>query len=160
MLKTKDGAFELYAVSDLPTETNVEIMLECRMLDGSVATVYSHRATLAPNESRMLQRYGIGQFANADFIEIKTNADGGVVHRNTFFFKPFRDMDLPDAEIKAEISNGEIALTADAPAFFVALDAPCLFSDNNFTLLPGETRFVRFSGDASALTIRHLRQTY
>ena len=160
MLKTKDGAFELYAVSDLPMESSIEITLDCRMLDGSVAAVHSQQATLAAGESRMLHRYGIAQFANADFIEIKTNSEGGIVHRNTFFFKQFCDMELPDAEIKAEISNDVIALTTDAPAFFVALDAPCLFSENNFTLLPDEMRLIRFFGEPSALTIRHLRQTY
>ena len=54
---------------------------------------------------------------------------------------------LPDATVKAETSVRDgrlvVTLTTDKPAYFVWLTAPgARFSDNSFTLLPGETKEV------------------
>ena len=54
---------------------------------------------------------------------------------------------LPDATVKAEtaVRDGRlvVTLTTDKPAYFVWLTAPgARFSDNSFTLLPGETKEV------------------
>ena len=64
-----------------------------------------------------------------------------------------------------------VVLTTDKPAFFVWADTPHIpgtFSDNSFTLYPGQPVRLTFtpkgneSFDAfkSALTVKHLRQTY
>ncbi|MBR6055038.1 MAG: glycoside hydrolase family 2 protein [Bacteroidales bacterium] len=54
---------------------------------------------------------------------------------------------LPDATVKADtaVRDGRlvVTLTTDKPAYFVWLTAPgARFSDNSFTLLPGETKEV------------------
>lgn len=88
------------------------------------------------------------------------------------------------SEVVAADPPGGLAvrLSSDAPAFYVALDAPGLegrWEDNLFTLLKGETRTVRFfpkkEGEAkvgkeasapsaadlrAALRVNHLRGTY
>ena len=136
---------------------------------------------LSPGESRLIQRYEAGHFSKFapehHFLELFTEAKGKkseslYLHRNSFFFAPFRDMTLPDAKIQvAFIKENEISLTTDTTAFFVVLDIenlPGTFSDNNFTLLPGEIRKIRFqpkqdrfSADLMhKLSICHLRQTY
>ncbi|MBR6346460.1 MAG: DUF4982 domain-containing protein [Bacteroidales bacterium] len=56
--------------------------------------------------------------------------------------------DVPDANVSAKVfpRDGEwvVSLTTDKPAYFVWLSAPGVkrFSDNSFTLLPGETKEV------------------
>ena len=72
--------------------------------------------------------------------------------------------DVPDATVKAESSvrDGKwiISLTTDKPAYFVWLSAPGVkrFSDNSFTLLPGETKEVEAIGPdrPGALSVTHL----
>ena len=65
----------------------------------------------------------------------------------------------------------EITLTTDKPVFFLTLemkDLDGVFSDNSFTLIPGEPGTVVFTpakGQKKAaspemLIIRHLRQSY
>lgn len=80
-----------------------------------------------------------------------------------------KDCDLPDANVKARafFADGKnfVSLSTDAPAYFVWLTVPGLkghFSDNCFTLLPGEERILCFEGEASheefanALKLTHL----
>ena len=77
---------------------------------------------------------------------------------------------LPDATVTAETSVRDgrlvVTLTTDKPAYFVWLTAPgARFSDNSFTLLPGETKEVTVIPSASSvipseakesITITHL----
>ena len=180
MLKTPEGKYELYAVSDLAEECEVTIREDCLSLSGIVAESHRHHVTLSPGESRLVQQYDAeyfsGFFPEQHFIELYTMAKGAggkcYSHRNSFFFAAFRDMMLPDAEIQVQVrDDNTISLTTDLPAFFVTLDAcgvPGIFSDNNFTLLPGETREINFQRKEpvsteklkSRLTVCHLRQTY
>ena len=63
-----------------------------------------------------------------------------------FFFADFKALPLPDPEIKTRrIDEFSWEFSADAPAFFVALDcdSPVVWSDNGFTLLPGRPRVIR-----------------
>ena len=60
----------------------------------------------------------------------------------------------PDA-LRTDASGFRVTLSADAPAFFVWLDAPGVrgeFSDNSIALLPGEPRTVAFSPKDPATT--------
>ena len=98
------------------------------------------------------------------------------------FFTEYKRCEIAKAAVRAEVTAGTggrgitVALTTDAPAFFVSLDAtgmPGEFEDNCFTLVPGAPRVVGFAprgvGDKGrpslaefrrALSVRHLRDTY
>ena len=185
ILKKDDGSLELHAVSDIPEEVEWELLLECRAMDGTIISSQRIRALLQPNESRLLRQFRDDDFTklpdNAHFYTLTTCATTRqsrqvMRHENAFFPAPFRDMELPEVTISPEVFKDNeglcVKLTSDAPAFFVALDAPGLqwahFSDNNILLLPGASTIIRFTADspctqeevAASLSIRHLRQTY
>lgn len=80
-----------------------------------------------------------------------------------------RDCGIPLANVtaKAFFADGKnfVRLTTDTPAYFVWVEAKGLkghFSDDCFTLLPGEERIICFEGDADpeafgkALSVTHL----
>ena len=84
------------------------------------------------------------------------------VHRNEWFFAPFKDCPVEDASITigtAESASCQVTLSTDKPAFFVWVNATGVrgeFDDNSFTLLPGEPRTLAFApkGPVAAETFR------
>ncbi len=75
------------------------------------------------------------------------------------------------ADVAAAGSGFTVELSTDMPAFFASVDVegiPGELDDNCFTLLPGAPRRLTFTPRApvtlarlrSALTVRHLRNTY
>jgi len=79
-------------------------------------------------------------------------------HRNDYFPTPFRDMALMAPDVTADVrdENGiwKVTLKTDIPAFFVWANVKGIrgeFSDNSFTLLPGEPvtlRYIKRGDDA------------
>ncbi len=69
---------------------------------------------------------------------------------DTLFLERWKRCPLQKASIQAEIlPSGQISLTSDKPAFYVAVDLPGtkgFFSDNMFTLIPGRKKTVSFTG--------------
>lgn len=101
---------------------------------------------------------------------------GGVTHHNTHFFTEYKRCELRPAAVAVGVKPApggafDVTVTADQPAFFVALNADGIrgeFDDNGITLLPGGARTLRFTPKQAvtkaaftkALSVRHLRQTY
>ena len=81
---------------------------------------------------------------------------------------PYRKVDLPDPGLEARIAEDRLGLSvtlrAERPAFHLMLTASAAsgrFSDNAFSLMPGEMRTVRFLGAApppATIQIRHLQE--
>ena len=85
-------------------------------------------------------------------------------------------MNLAEAKVQLEAAEKggvcTMTLTADKPAFSVWVDAFGIhgeFSDNHFTLLPGEPRTLNFiprdpkttfDDFRKSLTVKHIRETY
>ena len=115
------------------------------------------------------------------FLMLTLEAEGQAV-TSELFFTEYKRCEIAKAAVRAEVTactGGRgimVALTTDAPVFFVSLDAagiPGEFEDNGFTLVPGAPRVVGFAprgvGDKGrpslaefrrALSVRHLRDTY
>lgn len=103
-------------------------------------------------------------------LRVEDGAAAGApeIFANDCFFVPFKDSPLEDARIEVAAGGFEVTLRTDKPAFFVWLDAPGIrdeFSDDSFTLLPGEPRMLAFrpkdpsvsvEAFAGALTVAHL----
>jgi len=71
--------------------------------------------------------------------------------RNDAFFAPFKTMNLAPARVTKtcteEAGVWKVTLSTDRPAFFVTADVGAIrgtFSDNSFTLLPGEPMTLTF----------------
>ena len=102
---------------------------------------------------------------------------GDLCQRNEHVFTTWKSCQLPVAQVELAVqpmASGDfsIALTTDAPAFYLTVEAAGLrgeFDDNCFTLLPEETKRLVFTSKGEvpttaalqqALTVRHLRTTY
>ncbi len=109
------------------------------------------------------------------FLHLALELDGRMVAENTVFLVPYKRCELAATPIRTQVAEQEgrieVEVEAEAPAFMVALDSegvPGVFSDNCFTLLPGEPRRLIFEprGKATAaelervLSVQHLRGTY
>ena len=116
---------------------------EKQVLGRAVVASHPTRVFGAPEERR-------GRFLA---LELRVRGEKGPCHRNEWFFAPPGDCPLADASVTAETTGFRVTLRTDAPAFFVWIDAPGVrgeFSDNSFTLLPGEPRTVSFSPKGAA----------
>ena len=172
---SKDGSsVEFYGLNDTAAEVRSEAAVRLVGFDGSAVSSETFPAVLPPGSatllaSRPLAAYGTAAERPERFLSMSL-AGAPPPTRGDFFFAPFKDSPVQEARVSVEVSGFDVAVSADRPAFFVWLDAPGLrgeFSDNSFTLLPGEPRTVRFvpkdpsatpEAFARALSATHLRE--
>ena len=158
------------AINDTPEAVEAEAEIRLFGFDGVLISGETIRRTgasaLPPGSAtvvatRPLSAYGTEEERKGRFLALelgdgalRTPRDAAVVHRNEFFFAPFRESPLAEAKIRVVVpgdsgsSGFRVVLTSDKPALFVWLDAPGIrgeFSDNSFALLPGEPRTVEFA---------------
>ncbi len=166
-----DGAIEILAVNDHTRKVPVQVMLEVKDFSGKTFWQRKLEDSLAKESARRLARLKeaeITERPNETFLTLRMQSDEGVC-RNEFFFRKFKECDLQAAKVKAAAVKVDgrpgVKLTTDKPAFFVSLSTPdgAVFSDNCFSLIPGETREIAVSNGIqpeSQLQLKHLRETY
>ncbi|MBR1837495.1 MAG: glycoside hydrolase family 2 protein [Kiritimatiellae bacterium] len=177
---SKNGAsVEFCGFNDTPREIRGEAVVRIVGFDGAVVASETFPAALPPGSavllaSRPVSCFGTEAERRGRFLAMDLRAEGGAaagapeIFANDFFFVPFKDSPLEDARIEVAADGFEVTLRTDKPAFFVWLDAPGIrgeFSDDSFTLLPGEPRTLAFrpkdpsvsaEAFAAALTVAHL----
>jgi hypothetical protein len=129
--------------------------------------------------ARRLKSYAVKDLvsaADAAFINLTLSRDGETSSNELFLTEPKRTR-LANAKVTTSVADEgteggfSVRLAADAPVFYVALDAGEIageFSDNSFTLLPGTPRTISFrpwkkvalEKFRHGLSVRHLRDTY
>ncbi|MBQ6599592.1 MAG: glycoside hydrolase family 2 protein, partial [Lentisphaeria bacterium] len=163
----------LAAVSDLLTDVTLELVIEYRTFEGAVLKSERRVADLPAGSCLNLGTLEIPEEKADDpeevFCEIYSAPDPAVNNgeplRCTHFFVPAKKCELRDPELRTTVTsdergNWEVRLRAKKPAFHVALDAPGVpgrFSDNDFSVMPQETRVIRFFPD-SPCTAKALRE--
>jgi beta-mannosidase len=175
----EDGTVEIWGSSDLVQ--SVSGTLEVRVVDfaGKTLKRIGVKAGLPKLSSRLLKRFRVEDLVDDPSRAFLAVEFGAGRHRsaNTHFFSLYKQCELQRPgitvkKVKAVEKGIEVALAADRPAFFVALDAPGIrgeFSDNAFTLVPGKAKTLLFAPEKGAadiarfkrsLKIRHLRGSY
>ena len=102
-----------------------------------------------------LSEFGTPEERRGRFLQLELP---GAAPKTWFFAEP-KDCFIEPADVKLSTSERDgrlvATLTTDKPAFYVWLSAPgaARFSDNSFTLLPGETKEVEISPRASSFVI-------
>ena len=173
----------LCVVSDITEKLTAEVQVVCWSFEGKRLEEFTFKGTLKANESKELHVFKDAELnkqpENGYFMQIickAKNADGKVFeHENLYHPVPFKSCTLEKPEIKTGVTEKDgkfvITVTAKKPAFFVLLDAiglPGVFSDNSFTLLPGEPKELIFTPRKEttlnalekALEVTSLRDTY
>ncbi len=83
--------------------------------------------------------------------------------RNDHHFELSRNEPFAGAKVRWALDGFEVRLTTDRPAFFVWANAWGIrgeFDDNAFTLLPGETKTLRFRPKDPAVTAAEFREAF
>ncbi len=157
---SEDGdTLEFWALNDTPEAVEATATVRTFGFDGTLFDTENLPATLPPNTavrigSRPFSDYGDGETRKERFLSLTLAAEASdgtpatILHRNDWFFAPFKDSPVEEAAITVEQTGCTVTLTADKPAFFVWADVPGVrgeFDDNSFTLLPGEPRTLTFS---------------
>ena len=162
----KEDKYELYCVSDLLTDADAEIEVCIYDFAGELLAKKVSKLKLQGQSSTALEPVYLSKLPGEPgecFAVLKTTAkaDGKTYsHENTVFFTVEKECQLQLADVQADIvKSGDsytVKLTTDKPAFFVMLETPGIkgrFSDNSFTLLPGEPKTVQFTADEYRLDV-------
>jgi len=154
----------LAAVSDLLTDVVLDLTIEYRTFEGTVLKSERCVTDLPAGSCLNLGKLEIPEEISDNpeevFCEIYSVPDpainNGEALRCTHFFVPAKKCELCDPELRTtvvpdESGRWEVRLRANRPAFHVALDltgVPGRFSDNDFSVMPQETRIIRFFPDS------------
>ena len=149
------GKAEFYAVNDALTEFSGTLKIERFSFAGEVLGRDEFPVTV-PAASSVKLDAAVDGGAAEEFWHYELGDSEGEL-----FFADFKALPLADPAINIrKVGEGAWELSADAPAFFVALecDRPAVWSDNGFTLLSGRPRVIELvrGGDIGEVRIRHL----
>ena len=176
----RDNKISYYAMSDYLHDIN-NLTLNIQVIDfnGKVLHKFSEKVSAKANSSEVVK------VLNADDLVTEEQKKNTVVHawlsdnkgkvistRDYFFHWPNK-LNLPETNIKSSIkyTDGKYTITLSSKklAKDVFIEIPTLgakFSDNYFTLLPGEKKVIEIispelkAKDKTEISIRHLRESY
>ena len=174
---------EVWAINDHHESVYAETEVVTWTFDGKKGDPRILSAQLPAHSATLVQSYWVDEFGSETerldrFLALTLRAQfkgETVTFKNEWLFNPYKRCSLGNARVDAipSVRDGKwtVVLTTDKPAFFVWADTPHIpgtFSDNSFTLYPGQPVRLTFTpkGDTtfdafkSALTVKHLRQTY
>ena len=180
-----DGeSVEIWVMNDTGYEVSARAEGRLMTFGGETVDLKGFDVTLAPGSAMRIATHRMDEFGRADerngrflALEIRTGGIHPTIHRNEWFFSPYRDCSIAPANVKVSFGGSvptqpkspcQITLTTDKPAFFVWLNVTGIrgeFSDNSFTLLPDEPRTLTFTPKTdgvsphdfhAALTVTHL----
>jgi len=158
------GQLLLKAVNDHPLDIDLEVELSLHHENGDTVRQSSFKKRLSADAAEQLMTLpavdvdGAAYFrwtwqcsladsevAGLNAAELAAFAAQG---SNEYWLGPYKNFALPSPTIESTMSivDGRecIALTCDKPAYFVSVDlgGNRIFSDNGFTLLPGEEKLL------------------
>ena len=162
------GNWEFWVVNDGDAVPGVRASLELRRVDTGEVVMERHWDMELPGEkAHMLTRMAQTELTSEPekhFLYLRLRAPAGE-RVNTLFFVPWKRCELPLPRLTHEAFVDEeglgIHLQAQAPAYFCTAEARGMtgeFTDNGFTLLPGERRTLRFCSD-SLVTFEQFSQS-
>jgi beta-mannosidase len=170
----------LYACSDLPDSTVVDVQVRAFDFDGkALSDVETKNITVTPDSSKLVWK---GTFRNLYRKEKPENtvvecllkdSTGTVINRRLFYCVPPRKLNLPRVQVRIDsveqTNDGYlIHLYADkfAKNVWIGTQAEGFFADNYFDMLAGERKTVLFRTESilddpkTAFTTRSLSDTY
>ena len=154
-----NGEVAVYVVSDRTTPAKAELRVRIVNVDGATLSDKSQSIQAAPLSSQVYLRFPFPASADPSrtFVATDLMVDGKTVSSNLLFMVPTKEVHLPPATIKTELSDGRLRLSSPVLArsvyvSFGGLDAK--LSDNYFDLLPGQPVEIAITGAASADDLR------
>ncbi len=158
VIPDKAGGFGVHAVNDGRDPVDMECSVEAVAMDGTRLPLGNFAAQVGTDAALSLGQIASDALPAGSVLAWSWRASDGAHGADHLSAVPYKSLALRDPRIAVRRSDEaegiRLELTAEAPAFFVALEAPCAgrFSDNFFTLLPGESRDILFAPQATAPT--------
>jgi beta-mannosidase len=154
-LDREDGKFNAYVSSNELIERHIKLYInEINLKDGSAREIYSGENIIPANSSEVAASF-IYDFPRNTFLCGEIVSDNG---RDRAFYK-IGVPNIKRAKIKYsyDTASGEVIVASDSYIHAVELegiDTGTLFTDNYFSLMPGEERKIKVIGEKpKALTV-------
>lgn len=144
----KEGHYFIHLINDLQESVTDTLGILTYDFDGNLVKEEKREVTLSSDEVITVEE---GEAAESDTFKLIRFKDA----EETLFFDRYKRLPLkkPKIAISAEEDgdNFTLTLTSEKPAFFVSLEHKQngFFTENCFTLLPGEEKKVTFSHPAA-----------
>lgn len=176
----KDDQLFVWITSDKNKPLKGDATIKLRDFSGMVVASKKVRYSLKPLESKQIAKVSLKKLIPSRlsveevFATLESEVDGEKID-NLHFLAPVKRSPIERTEVNASISvlksKIKIRLKSKTCAFFVWLnfgDTTGVFSDNAFSMMPGETKVVEFRPNkltnlksvARHFTIKTLRDTY
>lgn len=154
-MHVENGNMNFYVVSDSPQAKQAELAIDVLDLKGKQISTRKLDVTVEPLKGKSYLIVPVSELLkeadeNNAVVVATLRSNGGVVSRNQYYFKPFKDMKFSRPEIKTSVVPSGIGfkvnLTSDRVARAVNLYGfrDGSFVDNYFELLPGDAVEVEF----------------
>jgi beta-mannosidase len=166
MVVREGGDWLLKAVNDTRAAVRIDLTLLATSVEGATRDLARVGADLPTDAAVTLATLDPGALAPSEVLAWHFTTSEGGGGGDVWAPFPWKSYDLAPPRIAMDTapagSAHRITLSAEAPAFFVALEADCAgrFSDNAFTLFPGFPAEVTFTpadpGASPRFTVRDL----
>ncbi|MDC0434916.1 glycoside hydrolase family 2 protein [bacterium] len=147
------SSLALRAVNDGLSEVSLQYDVRAINMNGVVSTLCSDVCRIGADEAVEVQLFNRTDIPPGCFLQVEWYSledESGDMRSCSCIAEhwpePYKHYQLPDANVVAvQSADGRsVTLTTDKPAFFVSLElgGKRVWSDNGFTLLPGQARIV------------------
>lgn len=146
-----EGQLLLKVVNDHATDVQVDAELIGYDEQGNVYNRSSYSVKVAADGVQTLEVFSPTPSDTIAFYRWswQSQVDGQTTHgQNEYWLGPYKNYNLPIPSVTASLLHDAdkttVVLTTDKPAYFVSIDlgGNRIFSDNGFTLMPGEERII------------------
>ncbi len=176
----RDNKLSYFAMSDYLNDVN-NLTLNVQVIDfnGKVIRNFKEKVSAKSNTSEVVKVYDVADLVTEEqkhntivHAWLSDNRGKEISTRDYFFYWPNK-LNLPETTINQSVKYADgkytVTLSSKKLAKDVFLEIPTLgarFSDNFFTLYPGQKKVVEITHedlkakDKTNITVRHLRETY
>ena len=141
----RDGRISVWVMTDLAVEIQDTLIISIYNLDGEITHKVTDPISKKVKGSVLIYTQKIKAHDNQFIVAELKNKQ---VKSKTLFAAEIKSLNFKKPTISYQIENNTITLQADIPAFEVYLHGiEGQFSDNFFSLLPGEKKILKFEGE-------------
>ncbi|WP_130858714.1 beta-mannosidase [Gracilibacillus phocaeensis] len=146
----KEEQFTIYAVSDVIKQQEATLIYSLYDFNGSLLDQQHQQVTIEANTSSKLIEEDVANIASGDrsqtLLRCELLIGDTVVDSIDHLFEKTKHLNLQNPHIKWELADDGVVLTATSYAtnVWLQVEETGFFEDNNFNLVPGIKKFVRY----------------
>ena len=164
-----NDTLDIYVISDSLKDVNASLKVKMLDFEGNILNQLEQKILVNSNQSKIKMRIPVANFIDSSILDMSfvylTLSDGNqrLLADNKIFFKPFKDLKLPNHEINYSIleKSDRFQITLKSKTFakdvFLSINTLNNFSDNYFDLTPNKTKTV-FINNENELSLDYLRE--